>query len=464
MDRALSPVGPVRKWVPPNQKPRPEGRQPVRAPRVIPAAPVAPAQHVSFFHKVGLYSLGAYLFAGYANDMSLHFFGGRAYLTWLSGILVLVSFLACGTPLRAAKSPVGKAWLGFVACLILSTPFSIWRGESLALLTGYFPKVLGLFFYCCAFSLTLKHCRTLIYTNVLCTSALLLCCALFGAADDSGRFSIPSSLFFGNPNDTALALVSGLGFSMFLLLQKSKFAQLLGAVEFILALFYVLKTASRGGFVALCAFFVVWFVFSISRWKLVALVVPAAMVVVMFSSSSINLSRLVEIGTSSSNGETDGAIESQKERTMLFQKSVKFAITHPLLGTGPGTFVDALWADDVANMTHTHAIGTHNTYTQVASECGFPALIFYMCALVGSIRSNYLIMKRTRSLPGGAVVFSMAVALFASLIAFAVETTFHHDAYGPTLPVFTGMSAALYLASRGGNPQWIASEIAAGNV
>jgi O-antigen ligase len=425
--------------------------------------PAAPS--TNSFQKIGLYSYCVYLFSGYANDLSLHFLGGKAYLSWVSGLLVIVAFIGGGNAFRGSKSKIGRAWLGLMCCLILSAPFSIWRGESVDLLKTYVPRILGLFFYCCAFTVTLKNCRTLVITNVACTSAILLCALLFGAADESGRFSIPDSLFFGGANDLALALVCSLGFSLFLILQKSALAQILGAGEFLLTLFYLLKTGSRGGFLALAAFLAVWLIFSKGRWKLIALTIPALAFIVILPGST--LSRLVEIATPGSlNASTanDAAKESQMERTMLLQKSIVYALTNPVLGLGPGTFTDALWRDDVANLTHTHALGTHNTYTQMASECGLPALCFYMLVLFGSIGFNFRIMQRTRSMPGGETVFTMAICLFGSLIAFAIATIFHHDAYSPNLPILSGISAALELASRGGDQRWLEHEIAAGNI
>jgi O-antigen ligase len=418
---------------------------------------------ITIFHRIGLLSYCVYLFSAYGNDLSLHVFGEKAYLSWFSGILVAIALIPCATPLRGLRTVIGKAWLGMVCCLLLSTMFSMWRSRSAGLLVSYIPKTLCLFYYACAFTLTLKQCRILIIANVFCTSVVLLSASLFGQTVE-GRFCIPSSYFMGGGNDLALALVSGLGFALFLLSQRSVVAQLLGAAEFLLSIYFLLKTGSRGGFLALGVFLVICLIFSSRRWKLVALMAPALVLVAIVPGSALN--RLVEIaapGTLDNSTATTEATESQLERTMLLQKSISFAMAHPILGTGPDTFQDALWREDVKNQTHTHTLGTHNTYTQVASECGLPALFCYMIVLCGSIGSNYRIMKRTRRVPGAEKVFTMALCLFGSLIAFAVGTVFHHDAYAVTLPVLSGVSAALALASRGGDIDWIRSETAAGN-
>jgi O-antigen ligase len=418
----------------------------------------------SAVQRVGLYCFATFIFAAYANDLSLHIAGAKANLAWPAGILMALAFVACGTAFRGLKTTAGKAWLGMMVCVLFSTAFSIWKSESVGLLESYIPKSLFLFFYCCAFTVTLRQCRFLIVANIVCTSAILLSVGLFGQVVD-GRLCIPDSFFMGGGNDLALALVSSLGFTLYLLLQRSIVAQLLGAAEFLLSLYYLLKTGSRGGFLALSAFLLIWLFFSAQRWKLVAMLAPALALVVFLPGSTLN--RLVEIAVP---GDLKGSTAvgeaqlSQIERTMLLEKSIEFAWTHPLFGVGPGMFTEALYRADVANRTHTHALGTHNTYTQVAAECGLPALVCYLVVLLSSIGSNYRIMKRTRGAPGGERVFTSALALFGSLIAFGVATIFHHDAYALTLPVLSGLSAALALASRNGDMNWILSETAAGNV
>ena len=114
-------------------------------------------------------------------------------------------------------------------------------------------------------------------------------------------------------------------------------------------------------------------------------------------------------------------------------------------------------------MTHPHALGTHNTYTQLASECGAPALFCYLAVLFLSVSSNYHIAKRTRKIPGAESVFSMALCLLGSLVAYAVNSAFFHAAYAGALPVLSGISAALAMATRNGDTKWIEAEIAAGN-
>jgi hypothetical protein len=411
------------------------------------------------------------VFSGYGNDLSIRLFGGKAYLSWIFGGLLLIAFLGCGTTFRGLQSKIGKCWFAMVVCLLFSSAFSIWRSESVGLLENYIPKTLFVYFYCCAFTLTLRNLRILIIGNIVCTTAILLSAALFGKADEGNRFAIPDSLFFGNPNDLALALVCSLGFTLFLILQKSILARVLGMAEFLITLLFMLKTGSRGGFLALAACLTVWIIFSSTRIRLVALAIPALSLVALLPGSI--LTRLVQIAapgavtpTAAMDGtsQTSKALGSQYERTLLLERSIGYAFAHPVFGLGPGTFMDALYNDDVLHGTHTNALGTHNTYTQLASECGFPVLFLYLGVLFGSITVNYRVMKRTRKEPGAEKVFTMSLCLLGSLIAYAIGSAFHHVGYSLTLPVLSAMSVALHMTSQGGNLQWIEAETAAGNV
>jgi O-Antigen ligase len=465
MDRVLNPTTPVRKLRVPDAG-RLATTQPVRSPSKtvrVPAASPFPAlapTRVSSFQKAGLFFFCGYLFSGAGNDLAGHF-GGKAYLSWIFGPAVLIAFFCCGSALRGLQPTIGKCWAGIVFCLLGAGAFSMNRGTSLDLMQGYLTKVLVVYFFCAAFALTVRNVRTLIMGNVFCTSVILLSAGLFGAADTFGRFCIPGSIFFGNSNDLALSLVCSLGFSLFLIWQKSGFARILGSAEFLISLYFILKTGSRGGFLALAVCLTTWLIFSRKRGRLLVLAVPAICLVALLPGSI--LSRLVEIEAPGAEAKSSGneAQMSQYERTQLLEKSIRFAVTHPVLGTGPGTFMDALWLDDVAFSTHTAALGTHNTYTQLASECGFPVL--YLGVLFGSITMNFRVMKRTREVPGAEKVFTMAVCLFGTLIAYAVGSGFDHVAYSGTLPLYSGISVALYLATQGGDPRWIEAETAAGN-
>jgi O-antigen ligase len=105
-----------------------------------------------------------------------------------------------------------------------------------------------------------------------------------------------------------------------------------------------------------------------------------------------------------------GSWEARKE---LLEESITEAIHHPLFGIGAGNFGAATGTWHV----------THNTYTEFAAECGFPALFLLLAILYQSFRN----LKRIRSFPayaGSPEIQLFTDALWASLAAFMVGALF----------------------------------------
>jgi O-antigen ligase len=141
------------------------------------------------------------------------------------------------------------------------------------------------------------------------------------------------------------------------------------------------------------------------------------------------------------------ATESAASRMTLLRESVRMTLTHPFFGAGPGMFPVAAAERATALGIHTAWLETHNSYTQISSECGLPALFFYMVALLTSIfRTTSIYMQfRNGNEPRSAEIAAMAFAIRASLIAFAVTAFFASVAYLSLFPCLAGLSAAFNL-------------------
>jgi O-antigen ligase len=93
-------------------------------------------------------------------------------------------------------------------------------------------------------------------------------------------------------------------------------------------------------------------------------------------------------------------------------------------------------------------LGTHNSYTQVSSECGIPGFIFYTGVLVMCLRLAYRMYKAARDKPELRDVMALSWCLFCGLVVYAVGTMFFHMAYTGGLPLLSGMTLALWLATK----------------
>ena len=81
---------------------------------------------------------------------------------------------------------------------------------------------------------------------------------------------------------------------------------------------------------------------------------------------------------------------------------------------------------------------THNSYTQISSECGIPAFLFYMAALV----LTFKVFNRGRKSrdPNIAEISSV---LSLMLVSFGVCMFFLAQGYGFGFPVMGGLAIAI---------------------
>jgi len=417
------------------------------------ASPVATAGFVLF---------SIYLLSGFANDWSLRLFGSKAYLSAITLALLPLAWLFSGQALRGFHTRPGRIWTAFLLWMLVAAPLSVWKGGSATMLANYVPRAYFCFFYTCSFATSLRRCRQLMYVQIAAAAALLISCAAFGSASDElggdpsgARFRIPQSLFYANSNDLALALLIGISAFLFLLSLPKIGPRLAGVAGILLAAFYAVQTGSRGSVIAAAAMFVVVLWLSRDRWKTLALgctalgVLFAASMAGAPSSTFHRLSLLLDNPTSAGpESQADlASLASQRQRQELFRTSLRYTLAHPLFGVGPDQFAAAVEQDAARAGQHIPWLGTHNTYTQISSECGIPALIFYVAVIVYCLRANYRLCLRTRNHPAQRELAALGRSLLAGTCVYAVSAFFFHMAYSAHLPMLAGFTVALQLVA-----------------
>jgi len=84
---------------------------------------------------------------------------------------------------------------------------------------------------------------------------------------------------------------------------------------------------------------------------------------------------------------TGEAVASAAERRQLLLDSVRISFTHPIFGIGPGQFGMYRWSMWKEQGVKAGYLVTHNAYTEVSSEEGLPALLFFIGVVVGTFRT-----------------------------------------------------------------------------
>ena len=438
----------------PRIQPQNLGSQPAGSATVAEAAPaVQYPVRTSPVTIIGLYALCIYLVGGFATDLSYRFLGTKPYVTFVSGIIVFICFIVSGQAMAALRTTVGKLWLALGIWMCFSVVFSRWRGGSFDIMQAYIPKQHMVLFYIAAFALTIKQCRTLLRGCILGGAVLLLTCFFFGGPEQvSGRFAIETNIYLSNPNDLAMQLVLCFGFFTFLTRQPGWFGRCIGIAGILGACYYLLATGSRGGMLAGAVLAALCLFFSQHRVRVLVLALPVALalVAVMPDETMRRLSLIFTTQTpkAATDAEESKAIDSELERQHLLIESIKYAIKNPLFGLGPGRFPDAIWEDAKKEGRHEASLGTHNTYTQIASECGIPALIMFVGAIFLTIRSGLRLYRATAKDPDQRLVSAIAFTCFATSIAFAIDLIFHHMAYSGNMAMVLGLWVATDLAAR----------------
>ncbi|HMD49427.1 MAG TPA: O-antigen ligase family protein, partial [Bryobacteraceae bacterium] len=363
------------------------------APAVTPGA----ARDSSPGQRAGFALLCIFTISAYANEFATRIFHVKAYVSTVSWVLLPLLLVLSGNFIRPFRDKMAWLWTLFLIWILLATPFSVWRGGSVDLLLEYVPRGWIQLFYFAAFAISVKHLRRLMFFLTAADVLLLIDC-FWGGSTANGRLEIPDSMFFRNANDLSLQLIIAITQFLFLLYQPQVWVRAAGVAGMAAALVFMLETGARGAFIAILLLAAAGVLLSRHRPRLVLIGVPAVAVALLLVPSGVfHRLTLFEPGDdarSAASALDQAALGSQTQRLALLRQSVQTALSHPLVGVGPGQFAVAASAELAEQGKPAPWLGTHNSYTEVASECGLPAFFLYTSVIVIAFFSNLRIYRR----------------------------------------------------------------------
>jgi putative inorganic carbon (hco3(-)) transporter len=263
-----------------------------------------------------------------------------------------------------------------VGQLLLASALSpVWRGGAFQK-TLDFAKVLIVIVLMAVATNTLRRLWLLIVTQTA-SVVSIAAVTLWKGHLVLGRLDGMLGGNYSDPNDLALAFVISFPMCLaLLLLTRSWLLKATWMSALVVLTYAIFLTGSRGGFLSfLVTGAVCLWAFAIRgrRPYLLALAVLSA-VIGGSSSGGILIGRLR--GTFDVKQNMAAANESAQARQQLFWRSVEVTKEHPLFGVGPGNF------EQISGSWHV----AHNSYTQISSEGGIPALILYLLVLWGGFK------------------------------------------------------------------------------
>ncbi len=320
------------------------------------------------------------------------------------------------------------------AWYIAGVPFALWRSGSFQMLTDVWLKTLLIFFLLTQALVTLERIRKLLWAIILSELAVAsLSVVLSSKAIWLGDRMLGFNLgilgwnFLGIAEAVTIPYMAAIFVARRAVLETSVLAAALISMTWMLVL-----TASRSGFLdvvfstALTSLLVLR---GSLRGKIIGAAIGLALVVAISLAPQVFWER---VGTmwdgpgASTNKDAASARESEEDRLTLLTRSLEYTLEHPMFGLGLGNFV-------VANGTDVGRpgawVGTHNTFTEISSEAGVPALFLFLGLLATALRNIKRIGKTLLNNPGVPELNLMARATLASLVSFAFGALFAHLAY-----------------------------------
>jgi len=340
-------------------------------------------------------------------------------LAKIAGVFCLLSFLASVGATRPKLPPEMIYLILLVTQLWLTVPMSpVWHGGAFQV-TLDFSKVLLIMFVMTATVTTLSRLRQLLFLQTACVVAVAGVTLIKGQLL-LGRIMGAINGIYANSNELALTVVFIVPLCLaFLIRTEGLMRKAAWAAASMLLVYTALLTGSRAGLLALLVSggICLWeFGIRGRRPGLVLLAGGLGLALIVTAGGTVSDRFHAMFNDEPTTEAERAAYASARERQDMFWKALEVTAEHPLFGIGPGNFnsISGHWKDQ------------HNSYTQMSSEGGLPAFVFYLLILWCAFAN----LRATRSLADPDSEETLfAMALRGSLAGFVVGSSFAASAY-----------------------------------
>jgi O-antigen ligase len=333
------------------------------------------------------------------------------------GVLALIVGMMGG---GKAKVPLAIKilWLLFLQ-MAICVPFAIWRGGAFSTVFEQFSKCVVVAMLISMAVVTVRELRKLLWIQVSAIALVTFFSIMLNHVRD-GRLEGIQKGILENPNDLAINIAVTFPVGLAFMLNARGFKKALWALALMFMILGLILTYSRSGLLAflICIAACVW-EFGIKGKRHYIVVVTAVALTVGLGaalSTAHYRARVESIVLGDVEGSGDkGSFEARKA---LLEKSIMVALTHPIVGVGPGCFalVDQGW------------IVAHNSYTEVAAEAGIPAFVLFLIA-IGAAFKNIARIRKSHQYQEDPEFRLFAQALRAALAAYLVGACFASTEY-----------------------------------
>lgn len=401
-------------------------------------------RRISFYSGLGL----LFLRLTAIPELVFSLTGVNTYLLYLFAPAAVLGAFATGSLGRTFQSRAAWFWAAFFGWMILATPMSYWVGGSVQRILSYgrvdfvFLMIMG------GLALNWDEIRLAIATVASAAVVDIAIVRWIGVGDMGGRTNLSDMIgSIGNSNDLAAHLLLVLPFLWFVITdsKRSKFLRV-GALG-VLGLGFVtmLGTGSRGALIGLGLSIAFVLARATASQRVIAVI--AMVLVGVFTVALLPAVTLTRLG-SLFGEEHKEAEESSRSREYLFNKSLEFTGRFPIFGVGPDQFPNYEGQERVAAGLVGNWHATHCAWTQVSSECGIPALLFFAGGLFSALHLVWRAHRRARRL-GLVEIGNATLCYLTGMIGFLTAITFLANAYTYYLPAMVGLAISMsFVANR----------------
>jgi hypothetical protein len=333
----------------------------------------------------------------------------------LGGVALLALLFGIRGRARFAKWPRElKLLAAMLAWQTLCVPFSFYISGALSVVLDKCSKALIVALLVGLVVDSLSQLKRLIFIQAASVAVMTLVSVLIYKG---GRMGGVLGGVFDNPNDLAMNIALNFPLClMFLMLEKNPLKKVLWFFGLLVMGRGLMLTYSRSGFLALAVaiVFSLW-EFGIRNKRYYLLVGAAfcilALAVVGPQSYGDRIKSIF-----SNDVEVYG--DAKEARLEILILSLETTAKRPIFGVGPGQFAS------YTDLWHV----THNTYTELSSECGIPVLILFLLVMRECFR-NLIKIRGTALYAADSDVRMYTSALWAGFASYLVGAAFASTAY-----------------------------------
>ncbi|KJS03124.1 MAG: hypothetical protein VR65_02465 [Desulfobulbaceae bacterium BRH_c16a] len=290
------------------------------------------------------------------------------------GLLTLfVYFLNTNSTHKIFKSSQFKLYMLLIIIMIIGVPFSYYKSASLKDVFNYASVSIMFFLLFYQLANTIEKLRSLLFAYCCGAAIYAIYILKFGSFLEE-RISF-GSMF--DPNDIAFFIINFLTFNLiFINKENTGLKRIIGITNVILGLTVILKTGSRGGFVACIAVFA-YLAFVKTRTVNMSFFKKAIIITIAFI-SLLPLTMNTERYKTILDVQSDYNVTDETGRIAIWKIGMRMMISNPFTGVGMNRFNEGVGRDrEQRGLPSAKWQAPHNSMVQIGAETGVLGLLLF---------------------------------------------------------------------------------------